>query len=1301
MKRFTLSITLALLSSLAFGQNFANRVISSGPCNPINAVTCPSGIENVTAIVDADRSNFAVMRSNVGTSLINNTAFVELGFDEKVQGGSVLGIEVGELNQNLNIDVFQQIAVYGYNSLGVEVFSSEDISLQQLGVISNEGGGVILQIPTPLGNYSIARLRVEFTALVNLVQEIAIFNVFADGNCPAIEATTVLNSRNTTNPGAAVDEDPETAAVLDLPISVADVANLSLTFPVAANPGDFVGFKVASADLLLGLGLIENITLVAYAASGQELDRKEDFTISDLIILDNLSGLLGPILNLGGSTNGKAIIGFNTKSTVSEPIKSIKIEVAPIVGVSFDLAVFSGLYYSDQLAMNIVASKVAINDGETVNLIATGNYDSYLWSTGQTGPNITVDKPGLYTVTGTRFDGCEVSASVLVRSSSCNGIDSPFATQVLDFGACDPMVPLICPSGVENPENAVDGDPSTYATLTSTLGASLLETSAFLELGFDNPKAAGSNLSFSVQSLNQTLNADVLDQLVITVFDIEGNVVVKRENINTTDVQLISAESGLSLITIPTPFGAYEIQRVRFEIEALANVVQDLALFSVFADCACPATQATKVNDFANASDVGNIIDNNPNSYATLDLPVGLVDDAFVTLEFSSAAQSGDYVGFVVAANSDVLDAGVIENLTVVLLDDLGNELAQFEDFTLLDLVAAEKAAGILGSVLGLSSGSASPYVLGGIVPDSLPPVKGIKLVQEPVIGLNSSVRVYAAFYQPGTQGIEVLGTSTFVCEQSAATLSAPEGYAGYLWSNGETTREITTNVPGLYGVTVFRDNGCSLFGAYALESNNIEIDAQVTLPTCGNANGNISVDLNVEEGSFEFIWSNGATTPELSNIPSGIYALTVTETTTGCSASEEFIVNDIDAPKFVHWVRHSNCGSNDGAIFLTIPNGAIVNWSNGAETPIIRNLSPGVYIATVTFPNGCKRIEKYTVINQSNFQLSAEVTPSLCSEPTGAINLTIGIPGNYSIAWSNGLDTEDLVGLAPGIYTVIVTNVATGCQDILHLELSTVGAPVIRQLQLVEETCAGDANGMIEIEVTAATDVTVEWNNGEFGPVLENLGPGFFTVRVYDTLGCEANGIFPLVARDAMVTSISSTETGCEPPFDGTAVTSTNGGRAPYFYDWNTGETSSSLSGLGEGEYIVTISDFNGCESILSTLVNKKEICKSDTLPEPEEEKPITVTEDDLFNIYTPNGDGRNDTWVSGLDLPSYDRVGVQFYNIYGDKVYSAHNYQDDWDGTYLNSSDPLPDGTYYYKIRLERGRQIKDLAGFVTIKR
>lgn len=111
--------------------------------------------------------------------------------------------------------------------------------------------------------------------------------------------------------------------------------------------------------------------------------------------------------------------------------------------------------------------------------------------------------------------------------------------------------------------------------------------------------------------------------------------------------------------------------------------------------------------------------------------------------------------------------------------------------------------------------------------------------------------------------------------------------------------------------------------------------------------------------------------------------------------------------------------------------------------------------------------------------------------------------------------------------------------------------------------------------------------------------------------------------------------------------------------------------------QYILKVTDVNGC--INSDTVNVK-VLYNPLVP----------------NVFSPNGDNINDTWVIKY-LDSYPDCIVQIFTRSGQPIYYSQGYTIPWDGKYKGQS--LPVATYYYIIKSDIGKKL--LSGSVTIIR
>ena len=112
-----------------------------------------------------------------------------------------------------------------------------------------------------------------------------------------------------------------------------------------------------------------------------------------------------------------------------------------------------------------------------------------------------------------------------------------------------------------------------------------------------------------------------------------------------------------------------------------------------------------------------------------------------------------------------------------------------------------------------------------------------------------------------------------------------------------------------------------------------------------------------------------------------------------------------------------------------------------------------------------------------------------------------------------------------------------------------------------------------------------------------------------------------------------------------------------------------------------------------------------SDDPDTPEEDDATIVTTVGVVipDIFTPNDDGVNDTFVIA-GLSQFEHPAIKIYNRWGNLVYDADPYPNDWDGTseggmILDKAKRLPTGTYFYILELGEG--YAPISGWVYLDR
>ncbi|MFM7388072.1 MAG: SprB repeat-containing protein, partial [Bacteroidota bacterium] len=470
----------------------------------------------------------------------------------------------------------------------------------------------------------------------------------------------------------------------------------------------------------------------------------------------------------------------------------------------------------------------------------------------------------------------------------------------------------------------------------------------------------------------------------------------------------------------------------------------------------------------------------------------------------------------------------------------------------------------------------------------------------------------------------------SYCSPQSPIQLSGSGGLGNNLtWSGGQGSFD-DVNAPnpsytpsmgemnvGTFQLTLTGSNACGSapdnVSITFNTANGISLTPSVTDITCfGASTGAISLTVNNGSGNYSYSWSNGANTSSITNLTAGLYSVTVNDLTYGCSISGNYVVSHLNGPPaFSVNLTPSNptCSNlNNGAVTSTLNGGAFpftYSWSNGlGSNPDLFNLGAGTYSLTVLDGNGCQASETVTLTAPQALVIAETVNDISCNgEVDGSISTTItgGTPG-YNYSWGpNGEISSGISALAAGSYTLTVTDffncsVSETYTIIEPGELSASGI-------ITDNICNGQSLGAVN--VTSGGGVlpyTFEWNSGQFNPEdISGLSAGNYVFELTDANNCQILVPFLISEPPAININPSFTNITCFGLIDGVASTTPTGGTGNLSVSWNTGSTSSTLTGLAAGDYTVTIVDGNNCvNSSTITIAEPAQLIASATLTNP-----------------------------------------------------------------------------------------------------
>ena len=439
------------------------------------------------------------------------------------------------------------------------------------------------------------------------------------------------------------------------------------------------------------------------------------------------------------------------------------------------------------------------------------------------------------------------------------------------------------------------------------------------------------------------------------------------------------------------------------------------------------------------------------------------------------------------------------------------------------------------------------------------------------------------------------------------ATSTTPGATFSWVGPNGYSANiaNPTVSVQGTYTVTAMSPvNGCTA-------SKTIFVDEYLAMPIVYAGEDRtlnctftsiLANPINTSTGSnFSYLWTtwdghifDGADMLYARFDAIGHYTLTVTHLLSGCVKRDSMEVREsLPFEVVAQQLSAVSChGGANGSVRVTADGGAspyFYMWSNGSQTATVNNLSAAVYEVTTSDSEGCTAVASVVVTQPSALVATVTATAqtlvgvnngSATANPSGGI-------APYTILWSNGGVTPTILNLAPGSYTVTITD-SKGCTKSNTANVNGINCAVSGNISAANLSCANAATGSATATVTGvAGPITYTWSNGAQTQTASNLAAGNYAVTATGANGCSTVLSTQITGPQPLVLSvISSTNVSCASLFDGTVSVNAMGGTAPYSYAWSSSSTAAAVTGLGAGTYTCTATDANGCTVVQNAQI-------------------------------------------------------------------------------------------------------------------
>jgi dienelactone hydrolase len=763
----------------------------------------------------------------------------------------------------------------------------------------------------------------------------------------------------------------------------------------------------------------------------------------------------------------------------------------------------------------------SICQGQNITMSATGG-STYLWSNGNTSPNITVNQAGTYNVTVTGSNGCTATSSKIISVSPAPTVSiSPSGSTSFCQGG---NVTLTANGGSSYVWS--NGSNSPFITAISAGNYSVVVTNS-------NGCTASTSINVFVNSPPTATisgNTTICQGQNTTLFT-SGGVAYLWSN-NSTQNNISVSQSGTYTVTITDGNG-------------------------------CKNSTSTSVTASQNPTAAISLSSQNP-----------LCEGENLTL----TASGGTSYLWSNATSQNLINVSQSGTYVVTVTDGNGctatnSKAVTFNPKPIATINSSSNTPLCEGANLTLTASGGTSYLWSNSTSQNLINVSQSGTYVVTVTNGNgcSATSSKAVIFNPKPIATINSSSNTPLCEGENLTLTA-NGGTSYLWSNAASQNLINISQSGTYVVTVTNGNGCSATSSKVVTFNpkpTAAINSSSNTPLCEGENLILTAS-----GGTSYLWSN-ATSQNLVNVSqSGTYVVTVTNGN-GCSATSSKVVTF--NPKPTATINSSSntplCEGEN--LTLTASGGTSYLWSNAASQNLINVSQSGTYVVTVTNGNGCSATSSKAVT--FNPKPTAAINSSSNTPLCEGENLTLTASGGTSYLWSNAA-SQNLINVSQsGTYVVTVTN-GNGCS-------ATSSKVVTFNPKPTAAITSSSGNVICEGEslvLTASQNATYLWSTAATSQNITVSKSGVYTVTVTNLNGCTSVASQTITVNPSAMSNItaSGSATICKDD----SLTLTASGGVSYF--WSTNTSNPSIVVKKDGTYTVTVTNSFGCKALASQTV-------------------------------------------------------------------------------------------------------------------
>lgn len=545
------------------------------------------------------------------------------------------------------------------------------------------------------------------------------------------------------------------------------------------------------------------------------------------------------------------------------------------------------------------------------------------------------------------------------------------------------------------------------------------------------------------------------------------------------------------------------------------------------------------------------------------------------------------------------------------------------------------------------------------------------------------------------------LGNDISICNNQSIAIGLPSNDPNlkYLWSNSKITNSIDVSDEGTYSLTLTDANGCKANDDIKVSKSSASISISGNTSFCEGKSTTLSAS-----GDFDnYLWNTGETTPTITVNSAGKYSVKGSHSFEGANKvlNGDFEKGNTD---FVSECRYNETTTfYPEGLYYVVDDPQSIAPAYSACADHTSGFGNMLFVNGPTIENTKIWCQNISVKPNTTYHLSASIGSAYYSNPS---ELYFTINGNTvgstfkanssTCVWERADEYWQSSTVTSADVCILNKSIDYGGNDFILDDISFISTDsctaeasatvVVHEnptVKLGADTIICENQSINLSPVIDDNSLSYLWNNQSTKQTITVDKSGEYILKATNTFNCAAADTIK-VAMSFLPQIEPLAETDFCSDFKFAIGHLHNDSQLHYF--WNTGDSTNTITITKAGDYLLTMSNANGCSSDTKFEITQS-ICSSSLY---------------VPSAFSPNGDNKND--VFKVEQENISDYHLLIFNKWGQLIYESNNAEEGWNGNFNGLR--CPDDVYVYKLNCSVKQKSginkqKQLIGHVTLIR